>query len=984
MATFVAQKISSQAGQSLVARSPFTVEDPNSVWWIQSGSLDVFLTNLIDGRPEGTRFPVVRLESGQAVFGVGASLENQVLIAVISPGAKILRLSLDEFRERAFAQGEDVAARLLENWVDRLTCAVSEDSHLGQFVYLEAGEKVLVPAPTRALLSKQGLVWANHAEGGSIFRNAFHLLGDPRLPFIAGACYFPVTRHSWLQSSPGSEVSAIGADEVWKEDPELTGLQKFHQIAMVFLAIKHEKAEAKEKEAMRTRAAADASMLQTALLRLTAPIRKLAAFKSGEDRCHNLTFLASEAVGRKLRLEIKPHPDMLQGLRVADPVEAIARTSGVRTRTVVLRGQWWKEDIGPLLGSIEEGKKPVAILPRTGKGYVLYHPETKATIPITAAVAATLNPFGHVFYRPLPAKKVGLLELIKFVLPMCWQELLLIVLTGLAAGLLASVTPAATGIIFDTLIPGAERSQLGQMLVILLIVACTMAMFTFVRNFVVLRIEGKLDAFIQAAVWDRLLSLPVSFFRKYSSGDLAQRSMGIATIRRTLTGSTMSAIFSGIFSFFSFLLLFYYSWILALVATGLVSFAFVVTTSCGILQVRLQRRIAHINGAISSMVLQFINGIAKFRVSGTEARAFAVWAREFSAKKVISTRSRHIMNALKVFVACFPVLSLAVIFYVHQDLSTAAQMGSAAAQASKFKITTGEFLAFFGAFIQFMTSVLLLGAAIVGAVAVIPSYERAKPIFDAIPEVTDQMASPGKLTGGIEVSHLTFRYQADGPPVLNDVSINIQAGQFVAVVGASGSGKSTLLRLLLAFEKPESGAIYFDGQNLAGINVQEVRRQMGVVLQSSRPVSGSVFQNIVGSAPLAVEDAWEAARLAGIDEDIRKMPMGLHTYLSDGGGGISGGQRQRLMIARAIAPRPRIVLFDEATSALDNQTQAIVSRSLESLRATRVVIAHRLSTIKNADCIFVLDKGNIVQSGTYEELIAQDGPFRELTQRQMI
>jgi NHLM bacteriocin system ABC transporter ATP-binding protein len=980
MATFVAETTSSPAAQPFIVTFPFPVEDPNSVWWIQSGSLDVFLTSLIDGRPEGARFPVVRVENGQAVFGVGSHLENQVLMAVASPGAKILRLSLSEFREHALARAEDMAARLLENWVNQLTCAVSEDSHLGPFIYLEPGEKVVVPAPTRALIPKRGLVWASHAEGASIFRNAFHLLGDPRLPYIAGESYFPVTRHAWLQGNPGTEVRTIGADEVWHEDPQLLGLQKFHRIAMTFLAMKHEKAENKEKEAMRTRAAADASMLRTALLRLTAPIQKLSGFKSGEDRCQNPTFLASEAVGRRLRLEIKPHPDMLQGLRVADPVEAIARASGIRTRTVVLRGQWWKEDIGPLLGLLEEGKKPVAILPRSGRGYVLYNPETKTTVPITAAVAGTLNPFGHIFYRPFPAKKIGIFELIKFVFPICWQELLLIVLTGLAAGLLGSVTPAATGIIFDNLIPGAERGQLGQLLVILLIVAFTTAMFTFVRNFVVLRIEGKLDAYIQAAVWDRLLSLPVSFFRKYSSGDLAQRSLGIAAIRRTLTGSTLSAIFSGIFSIFSFLLLFYYSWILALVATGLVIFSFVVTTSCGILQVRLQRRIAHINGAISSMVLQIINGIAKFRVSGTEARAFAVWAREFSGKKVIATRSRHILNVLKVFVACFPVLSLAIIFYVHQDLSTVAQ----AAQMSKIKITTGEFLAFFGAFVQFMSSVLLLGAAIVGAVAVIPSYERAKPIFDAIPEVTDQMASPGKLAGAIEVSHVTFRYQADGPAVLNDVSINIHAGQFVAVVGASGSGKSTLLRLLLAFEKPESGAIYFDGQNLAGINVQDVRRQMGVVLQSSRPVTGSVFQNIVGSAPLSVEDAWEAARLAGIEEDIRKMPMGLHTYLSDGGGGISGGQRQRLMIARAIAPRPRIVLFDEATSALDNQTQAIVSRSLESLRATRVVIAHRLSTIKNADCIFVLDKGNIVQSGSYEQLIAQDGPFRELALRQII
>jgi ATP-binding cassette subfamily C protein len=388
----------------------------------------------------------------------------------------------------------------------------------------------------------------------------------------------------------------------------------------------------------------------------------------------------------------------------------------------------------------------------------------------------------------------------------------------------------------------------------------------------------------------------------------------------------------------------------------------------------MQRQMAMIGGKISSMLLQFIVGIAKFRVSGTEGRAFAVWAKEFAKKKVIATKARQISMVTTIFFAVFPTFCLGTIFYYQQSL---------AAEPGSTKITTGDFFAFFSAFSQVMAAVVSVSAAIIAVVAVIPFYERAKPIFNAIPEVTEAKTSPGRLTGAIEVSHVTFRYAENAPPALRDVSISARPGQFIAIVGASGSGKSTLLRLLLGFEAPESGAVYFDGQDLSGLDTQEVRRQMGVVLQSSRPISGSIFQNIVGSAPLTVEDAWEAARLAGIDEDIRKMPMQLHTYLSDGGGGISGGQRQRLMIARAIAPRPRIVLFDEATSALDNQTQAIVSRSLDALQATRIVIAHRLSTIMNATRIFVLDKGEVVQSGTYQELISQDGVFKELAKRQM-
>jgi ABC-type bacteriocin/lantibiotic exporter with double-glycine peptidase domain len=328
-----------------------------------------------------------------------------------------------------------------------------------------------------------------------------------------------------------------------------------------------------------------------------------------------------------------------------------------------------------------------------------------------------------------------------------------------------------------------------------------------------------------------------------------------------------------------------------------------------------------------------------------------------------------------VFYSMFPTICLGVIFCVQQML---------APKAEAEKLTTGDFLAFFSAFSQVLVSALAVSAAIIAAVAVLQQYERAKPILESIPEVTEDKTRPGKLTGAIEISRITFRYKPDAPPVLRDVSVNVRAGEFVAIVGPSGSGKSTLLRMLLGFETPESGGVYFDGQDLSGLDVQEVRQQMGVVLQSSRPISGSIYQNIVGSAQLTVEDAWEAARLAGIDEDIKKMPMQLHTYLSDGGGGISGGQRQRLMIARAIAGRPSILLFDEATSALDNQTQAIVSRSLETLQATRVVIAHRLSTIMNANRIFVMDKGEVVQAGTYQELIEQEGVFRELAKRQML
>jgi ATP-binding cassette subfamily C protein len=298
-------------------------------------------------------------------------------------------------------------------------------------------------------------------------------------------------------------------------------------------------------------------------------------------------------------------------------------------------------------------------------------------------------------------------------------------------------------------------------------------------------------------------------------------------------------------------------------------------------------------------------------------------------------------------------------------------------------LSTGAFLAFMAAFVQFSTGALELSSALISVLAVIPLYERAKPILTSLPEVVTTQTAPPELTGNIDIHHMSFRYRDEGPLVLRDLSLGIASGQFVALVGPSGSGKSTLFRLLLGFETPRSGAIYYDGQDLTDLDVQSVRRQIGVILQNSRLMTGSIFRNIVGDGTLTIDDAWEAARQAGLEEDLKTMPMGMHTVVSEGGGGLSGGQRQRLLIASAIVRKPRVLLFDEATSALDNRTQAIVSQSLKALNATRVVIAHRLSTVMHADRICVLDKGSLVESGSYDELMAQGGLFTQLAKRQL-
>jgi ATP-binding cassette subfamily C protein len=361
--------------------------------------------------------------------------------------------------------------------------------------------------------------------------------------------------------------------------------------------------------------------------------------------------------------------------------------------------------------------------------------------------------------------------------------------------------------------------------------------------------------------------------------------------------------------------------------------------------------------------------VGKLRVAGAERRAYALWAERFAEQRRRAIEAQRFANLQTAFNATYSVLTLLALF---------AMAGLSAEEG----LTTSGFLAFNAAFGQFQAAALSMISLLSTVLTLVPIYERLKPILTTVPEVDSTKADAGDLTGDVELGHISFRYKEDGPLILDDVSIRARPGEFVALVGPSGSGKSTCLRLLLGFEQPASGSIYFDGQDLPSLDIHSVRRQIGVVLQNGRPMVGSLFSNIVGEGDLGIDAAWEAARMAGLEEDIRAMPMGMHTVVSEGAGTFSGGQRQRLLIARALVHRPRILLFDEATSALDNRTQEIVSQSLERLKATRIVVAHRLSTILRADRIYVMKSGRVVEQGTYEDLVRQGGLFARLVERQ--
>jgi ATP-binding cassette subfamily C protein len=377
---------------------------------------------------------------------------------------------------------------------------------------------------------------------------------------------------------------------------------------------------------------------------------------------------------------------------------------------------------------------------------------------------------------------------------------------------------------------------------------------------------------------------------------------------------------------------------------------------------------------LATLVLQLIQGIGKLRVAGAESRAFALWAREHALGEVPNVGQGKLRVAENVFFRALDHMAVLFLF---------AAAGYMINGSGHEHLSAGEFVGFFAAFGGVFHGVLSLCETLIDIAAVNGAYFKAKPILDTMPEVELGKTNPGALTGQVEVNKVSFAY-GSGPLVLNEVSMSARPGDFIAIVGPSGSGKSSLMRLLLGFEKPKSGSILFDDKDLTDLHLRKLRRQFGVVLQDTRLLAGDILNNIVGDSGASLDDAWASAEAAAVADDIRALPMGMYTVIGDGVSTLSAGQRQRILIARALVRKPPVLFLDEATSLLDGPAQARVMSNLARLRVTRIVIAHRLSALVEADQILVVDQGRVVERGTYRELMNKQGLFHAMASDQFM
>ena len=941
--------------------SPFLVNDPDYVWIIKEKTLNLYTVYLKDKKVFNVRNYACTMKEGDVIWGHKAD-ETFGFLGVGERGTKILKVKISDLKE-------DLPF-YLEKWIEIYTkFLVKTLSPPTKFRILEEDIDIEAEKGEYAL-SLDRVLWLKHIEGKSSF------IGRDDLPSLGNDCFFPVSRHIWLKANDKIRLKGLTTEKYLQEEPDCESLKKFHNFTADFIKIRLAEKFIEEKEYLEKKETGDSELFNNALSTIAGVMEKeniIPEEATGKDP----VFLACLIIGKAQGINFTEPNLSEKEKKLESPLNAIARGAGARTRKVILQGQWWKKDSGPILAFIEKTKNPVALIPSAAGGYKILDPLENTEKKVTKERASYISPEAFIFYKPFPPIILNLKNLLQFELKNCRKDFLSFITAGIMAGILGMFVPVATGIIFDAIIPGAEINQLTELAIALLVCSVSVVMFQLTQAIALLRIEGKMKGTLQAAMWDRILALPCSFFRQFSSGDLAMRALGINLISNQLfTGLLLPSILGLIYAVFNFILLFYYDISLALIGSAFAFSIFIATGLTAYFQLSYQQELSELQGKISGFVFQIINGISKITISGSQSRIFAKWAEKFSLQKKYSFKAGLINIYMSIFNSIFPIASGIVIFSF-----MALQLNSSYVSDN---ISTGNFLAFNAAFTSFTMALIQLGTTLAALTNMVPVYRRMKPILETLPEIDVKKPEPGDLKGEIEVKHLGFRYNKEGKKILHNVSFDINPGEFVAFVGPSGAGKSTILRLLLGFETPEEGSIYYDGRDLKEIDLAAVRRQIGVVLQNNKLMAGPIYYNIIGSSLLTIDDAWEAARLAGIYDDIKAMPMGMHTFVSEGAGTFSGGQKQRLLIARALARKPRIILFDEATSALDNRTQNIVTESLSRLNSTRIVIAHRLSTVIDADKIYVMDKGRIVQTGTYEELMKEDGPFKELAKRQVL
>jgi len=987
----------------------FLLHDPHSILYIQEGSVDIFALSLqgqllfenkdqldemgLNTTPfiadllEGPLTYIGSLAKGDLMFPFPfcSALDSLRIIAVAIYPVKLKKTSFRNFQNEikdnpAFIQE---VSNQVNQWIQFFDHLVKLGNKNGKKVYP-------VPVDLRATLSltkgsllshtkvgtakdKNTVIWVEPLQGElgvelpSSHQETYYLVKT-------GAPPFPLVHHLYLECLEESVIETLATEDLIKNNRFVWALLCYHQSALQWLTAALLLKKQNETEDLKTRTLHDDALLQNALKSASQILEASVPVSMGAAQ--NPLLSVCEWIGEREKLNfLKPNRSSLKDTW-DEKVANICNYSGITYRKVYLERRWWEHTEGYILGFTTD-QNPRAIQCHMDGKSAIIDPRKGTEKSLNADTAKGLQRFGYMFYRKFPEKdSLSMQDLLNFIFFRKSREIKIIIGCGFLAVLVSLFIPYATNIIFDQVIPTLDSTLLWQVGLAMIVSVASTALFQLAKECTINRMLSILDVDLMAAVWNRILSLKSVFFRKYEVGDLYLRVQGISDMAKQIAGAPLRILLNALFSILYLTSMFYYSPSLTVISLLVIVTMALITAVFISRNFAVQKEIMDIKGFTNSKVIEIIQAITKVRTSGLAPRLFSYWLQNFNKAKSLEKKQLSTQNMIASLIAFAPNLAyfliLASIIYTlsHQPSGTPSY------------ITVGALMAFLAAYSPFSESVFEGLTTLVEMQTLKPLWDRAKPLLHEPLEFDSSKTKLSALQGAVRFEHVSFRYGPEAPLVLRDVNIEVKPGEFIGIVGLSGAGKSTIIRLIAGLETPESGEIFIDSHSLKNLDLQDFRRQISTVLQQGVILSGTLREFLSGGRSYPDEKLLWALGEAGFLEDLKDLPMGLGTVLINGAGTFSGGQKQRLILAKALVPNPKILLLDEATSALDNQTQELVKRNLDVQQITRIVVAHRLSTVRMADRIYVLDEGVIADQGTFEELSNKMGLFAVLLERQ--
>ena len=951
---------------------PVKLDDPGSVWFIDQGSVNLFLVEFKDGVEQAAPQHLMRREAGWMLPGVapderdGNKDTTLSLIAKGSPGTVLKRLpasSLSEVHPAELAEQTDTWLTAITDTLSRFASPVPRATAL-------ADPGMARTFPPCTLSVRRNVVWVSRPLHGE-FR-FMDIVDQAELAEASGSdeTMIPLTRTSWLTLSDRATLLGKSTETLAQQDMLLPALASFHAVAFALERLNRQLAVVDEVNLERARTTSRRTAEKTARQRLF----NIYDLPTGQDTRVEDTALADalQIIGHHegidFRIPARPEPSDTP-VSLVEVLDA----SAVRARRVRLKAedQWWRGDSNAMLGFRAEDGQPVALLPGKFGRYREIDPVSKRSVRIAAERASTLREEAWMFYRPLPSGSVKPSDLLGIALHGSAADLARLVISGLPGGLIKLLPALALGYVASEITAGGSAGVIYSVAVALAAFGLLGALLHLFQSTAMMRLEGRSASRAEAAFWDRLMRLPASILHRHPTGDLAMSGMTFQNLRDGLQGVVADSLLSIIFLLPVFGVIFFYNTTLGVITLAFSLASLLITVALGLLQIAPYGRMISAARRVSARLFQIVGGFTKLRMENAEGSAFAIWARDYREQKRAELELGAFEGHSRAFGAALPFIAGGVLLF-------------AVAAVSDRDILIGDFLVVYLVFIVFQSAIARLGESFGTVAAMLPAFDQMRPLLAAVPE-TETEGEPVEYLGGeILFDRVSFRYDPDGPLILDDVTIRARPGEFVAIAGESGAGKSTLFRLALGIDRPTAGAVYYDGRDLRHLNLKQVRRKIGAVPQSVGLHPMDIWDNLVSHhEEVVTEDVWTATRVAEVENEIKDMPMGMMTMVGTSGAVLSGGESQRVTIARSVIGSPRIMLFDEATNWLDNENQAKVMQNLTALTSTRVVIAHRLSTLQQADRIYVLQAGKVVQSGSFKELMEAEGVFRKLVKRQI-